>query len=49
MDGGEKKGCMETCSVKDGGYYGGQGKDASTHGGAESTDSGGAGAGGTED
>jgi len=39
---GKKEGCVETCSVKDGGYYGGAEKDASTDGGAKSTDGSGA-------
>lgn len=43
MSGGEEQGCMETCSIKDGVDRGGQGKDASTDHGAESTDGGDAG------
>ena len=46
---GKKEGCVETCSVKDGGHYGGEGKDASTDNGAESTDGRGGDAGGMED
>ena len=40
MSGGEKKGCVETCSVKDGGHYGGEEKDASADDGAKSKDGG---------
>ena len=35
---GKKEGCVETCSVKDGGYYGGSEKGASTDGGVKNTD-----------
>ena len=46
---GKKEGCVETCSVKEGGYYGGQGKDASTDDGAEGKAGRGGDAGGMED
>ena len=49
MSGGEKKGCVETCSVKDGGYYGGTEKDASADDGAKSTHGSGDDAGGMGD
>jgi hypothetical protein len=46
---GEKKGCVETCSVNDAGYNGAGSKDASTHEGAESRDGRGGDAGGMEE
>lgn len=44
---GKKEGCVETCSVKDGGNYGGEGKDASTD--EDMQDGSGGDAGGMED
>lgn len=49
MSGGEKKGCVETCSVKDGGYSGGTEKNDSADDGAKGTGGSGNDAGGMGD